>query len=439
VLRHSPSHRSGHPINLAAIDAYGASARSGWCSSPASPSSRCCNQPSGPIRPSQAWWIAHGEWAGYPRFAPPWQALAQRWEAACPPQRLPGFDLTEVTDERAGCMKSLKTELARCSKAGRWPGGQSRRAGGGQPVSTTTGSAACPPLWWGATPSAAANADGLPRAQVRATTFSYDLQLSLDTSFTFMRQTDFALDPAAGQLQRSGFRRFWRRTNRRIAAWRRAFRKDSGPIAWAATSSTTRHHSARLSPPPSGGRVGQEDIARPLARGVYQLHRLNVLTLQTGPPVGLQRKTSVRGGLGCSQRLQFSAELTLAATQPRQSQLRVACGTRRSAAPATVQIGYGAEAVGPRRDRILTYSRRSMWPAPRLSRAAARWWENPASRSQCPLASVVTGNGQLRLGFPRQACWGINNHLRDDTIRVDGRLTTIQSWMVGLRLERCLL
>jgi len=134
-----PSHRSAPPRSTRRNRRLAASARIQALEQvTTSPSFlRLCNPPSGPIRPLSSLVSARLCVVGVnPDGTFRGKRSLSRWKR-CPPQRLPGHRIKrEGPMSCAGLMKwSLKPNLT-CSRAGRWPGGQSGELS--QPVSTTT-------------------------------------------------------------------------------------------------------------------------------------------------------------------------------------------------------------------------------------------------------------------------------------------------------------
>jgi len=260
--------------------------------------------------------------------------------------------------------------------------------------------------------SGSANAEvDSARAQVGATTFSYDLQLSLDTSFTgkdllrsILRAGNFSDSVFGGAGPTGG-----------IAGLEVAFQEDSGPNSVGIDKLYYQTPLGAGFTATVGGRVGQEDMLA-LWPSVYPADTvLNVLTLN-GAPVAYNKNLGAGAGLWWqSNGFSVSANY-VAANGNLGNPSEGGIGTNASAGTGTVQIGLRRRAVGPRRDLFLpTGRRRCAWR--HAFHPQQPWWRTPPV-APMPLASVVTGNRPTPAGFPRSALAGGSTPPPTTAIRV---------------------
>ncbi|APD49041.1 iron uptake porin [Synechococcus sp. CS-602] len=412
-------------INLAAIDAYAASARSGL------EQVTSITQFSD-VQPTEWAYQAlsslverYGCVAGYPDGTFRGKRSLSRWEAAALLNAC--LDrITEVTDELRRLMKEFETELAVLK--GRVDGLEAKVGElEASQFSTTTKLSGLATFVVGANAfSGSANAEvDSARAQVGATTFSYDLQLSLDTSFTgkdllrsILRAGNFSDSVFGGAGPTGG-----------IAGLEVAFQEDSGPNSVGIDKLYYQTPLGAGFTATVGGRVGQEDMLA-LWPSVYPADTvLNVLTLN-GAPVAYNKNLGAGAGLWWqSNGFSVSANY-VAANGNLGNPSEGGIGTNASAGTGTVQIGYGAEQWGLA--AIYSYLQAGVDVPGATPFTAAALVENPASRTN---AVGLSGYWQpANSGWipSISAGWGINTTSYDSD-QSDGALTTSQSWMVGLQ------
>ncbi|PSB36340.1 iron uptake porin [Aphanothece minutissima] len=270
------------------------------------------------------------------------------------------------------------------------------------------------------------------RAAVGATTFSYDIQLSFDTSFTgkdllrtILRAGNFA-DSAFGGAGPTGG----------LSTLEAAFQEDCGigvdcgdvvaidkifyqfPIGSQFTATF-------------GGRVGQEDMLALWPSAYPSDTILNLFTLN-GAPAAYNKNLGPGAGLWWQQG-GFSISANYVAANGDVGDPNIGgIGTVASAGTGTVQIGYAREQWG----LAAIYSRiQSGVGVPGTTPFTGLTYEaNPNSRTD---AFGVSGYWQpansgwipsISLG------WGING-TSYDTAQAPGALRTSQSWMVGLQWD----
>jgi hypothetical protein len=270
------------------------------------------------------------------------------------------------------------------------------------------------------------------RAAVGATTFSYDIQLSFDTSFTgkdllrtILRAGNFA-DSAFGGAGPTGG----------LSTLEVAFQEDCGtgvdcgdvvgidklfyrfPIGSQFTATF-------------GGRVGQEDMLALWPSAYPSDTILNLFTLN-GAPAAYNKNLGPGAGLWWQQGGFSISANYVAANGDGGHPNSGGIGTGASAGTGTVQIGYAKEQWG----LAAIYSRiQSGVGVPGTTPFTGLTYEtNPNS---CTDAFGVSGYWQpassgwipsISLG------WGING-TSYDTAQAPGALRTSQSWMVGLQWD----
>jgi hypothetical protein len=368
--------------------------------------------------------------AGYPDGTFRGRQPLSRWEAAALLNAC--LDrITEVTDELRRLLKEFEKELAILrgrvdnleAKVGELEANQ---------FSTTTKLRGVATFVVGANAfnGSARNQLNSARAEVGATTFSYDLQLSLDTSFTgkdllrtILRAGNFG-DSAFGGAGPTGG----------LSALEVAFQEASGadslgidklyyqtPIGGGFTATI-------------GARVGQEDMLA-LWPSVYPTDTiLNVLTLN-GAPAAYNKNLGPGAGLWW-QSGGFSVSGNYVAANgsvgnPNEGGL----GTAASAGTGTVQIGYAGEQWAL---AAIYSSIQSGVEVPGATAFTASAFGTPGSHTN---AFGLSGYWQPASSgwWPSiSAGWGINSTASDGQDE-DGELSTSQSWMVGLQWSDVLL
>jgi hypothetical protein len=364
--------------------------------------------------------------AGYPDGTFRGKQALSRWEAAALLNAC--LDrITEVTDELRRLLKEFEAELAVLkgrvdgldAKVGELEASQ---------FSTTTKLSGQATFVLGANAFGGSAPTGAVRQEVGATTFSYDLQLSFDTSFsgkdllrTILRAGNFA-DSAFGGAGPTGG----------LSTLEVAFQEDCGDNADCGDVVAIDKlfyqfplgsgFTATL-----GGRVGQEDMLA-LWPSVYPSDTiLNVLTLN-GAPAAYNKNLGPGAGLWW-QNGGFSVSANyVAANGSAGNPSEGGIGTSASAGTGTVQIGYAQEqwAVAA----IYSYIQSGVG-VPGTTPITALAFENPSSSTNAIGLSGYwqpAGSGWLP---SISAGWGINSTSYDGQ-EVDGDVRTSQSWMVGL-------
>ena len=361
--------------------------------------------------------------AGYPDGTFRGKQALSRWEAAALLNAC--LDrITEVTDELRRLLKEFEAELAVLK--GRVDGLEAKVGElEANQFSTTT------KLSGQATFVVGANAFGgsatslrdAARQEVGATTFTYDLQLSFDTSFTgkdllrtILRAGNFG-SSAFGGAGPTGS----------LSTLEVAFQEDAGadvvgidklfyqfPIGSGFTATV-------------GGRVGQEDMLA-LWPSVYPSDTiLNVLTLN-GAPAAYNKNLGPGAGLWW-QNGGFSVSASyVAANGNAGNPSEGGIGTNASAGTGTVQIGYAQDqwAVAA----IYSYIQSGVGVSG-TTPLAAQAFENAAARTNAVGLSGYWQPSSSSWVPSISAGWGINSTSNDGQ-EVDGDVRTSQSWMVGL-------
>ncbi|MCP9834692.1 MULTISPECIES: iron uptake porin [unclassified Cyanobium] len=270
------------------------------------------------------------------------------------------------------------------------------------------------------------------RAAVGATTFSYDIQLTFDTSFTGkdllrtnLRAGNFA-DSAFGGAGPTGG----------LSTLEAAFQEDCGgpadcgdvvaidklfyqfPIGSQFTATV-------------GGRVGQEDMLALWPSAYPSDTILNLFTLN-GAPAAYNKNLGPGAGLWWQQGGFSISANYVAANGDVGDPNSGGIGTVASAGTGTVQIGYAKEQWG----LAAIYSRiQSGVGVPGTTPFTGLTYEaNPNSRTD---AFGVSGYWQpAESGWipSISAGWGLNG-TSYDTAQAPGALRTSQSWMVGLQWD----
>jgi len=218
--------------------------------------------------------------------------------------------------------------------------------------------------------------------------FSYDVQLSLDTSFT---ARPAALDPAGRPTSAIQFFR-WRRTNRRHRTAEWPSRKTPAPnsLAHSTQAFYYQHHSAPASPPPLA------------AAGQGRLLALWPSVLSSYPPS--ERAPSNGGTGGLTTKTRFAVPASGGRPTASVFSANYVAGQRTLGNPSEGGIAPNASrrhrhpsdrlrrrAVGASPRSIPTYrARRSMCLAPRPYHRSSPGGETPPV-AHMPLASVATG------------------------------------------------
>jgi hypothetical protein len=362
--------------------------------------------------------------AGYPDGTFRGKKPLSRWEAAALLNAC--LDrITEVTDELRRLLKEFEKELAILrgrvdnleAKVGELEANQ---------FSTTTKLSGLATFVVGANAfnGSASDAVNAARAEVGATTFSYDLQLTLDTSFTgkdllrtILRAGNFG-DSAFGGAGPTG----------NLSGLEIAFQEASGADSFGIDKLYYQFPLGSGFTATLGGRVGQEDMLA-LWPSVYPTDTiLNVLTLN-GAPAAYNKNLGPGAGLWWQSNGWSVSGSYVAANGNLGNPNLGGIGTSASAGTGTVQIGYGKEQWA----LAATYSYlQSGVEVPGSTPFASTAGAEPGSRTN---AFGLSGYWQPAASgwIPSiSAGWGLNTTSYDDT-QDDGALTTSQSWMVGLQ------
>ncbi|MCP9848439.1 iron uptake porin [Cyanobium sp. Morenito 9A2] len=359
--------------------------------------------------------------AGYPNGSFKGSQPLTRWEAAALLNAC--LDrITEVTDELRRLLKEFNAELAVLK--GRVDGLEAKVGElEANQFSTTT------KLNGQATFVLGANAFGgsAPRRAIReevgATTFSYDIQLSFDTSFTgkdllrtILRAGNFG-GSAFGGAGPTGS----------LSTLEVAFEEDAGPDVLGIDKLYYQFPLGSGFTATLGGRVGQEDMLA-LWPSVYPSDTvLNLLTLN-GAPAAYNKNLGPGAGLWW-QNGPFSVSANYVAANGNSGNPgEGGIGTNASAGTGTVQIGYAQEqwAIAA----IYSYIQSGV-EVPGTTPLTAFAFENPSSRTN---AFGLSGYWQPSASgwIPSiSAGWGLNS-TSFDTAQAPGALSNSQSWMVGL-------
>ncbi|WP_254945789.1 iron uptake porin [Cyanobium sp. AMD-g] len=341
--------------------------------------------------------------------------------------------ITEVTDELKRLMAEFEKELA--VLRGRVDGLEAKVGElEATRFSTTTKLSGQATFVIGAngfSGSDTANVDAA-RAAVGATTFSYDIQLSFDTSFTgqdllrtILRAGNFA-DSAFGGAGPTGG----------LSTLEAAFQEDCG-IGVDCGDVVAIDKIFYQFPIGSqfiatfGGRVGQEDMLA-LWPSAYPADTiLNLFTLN-GAPAAYNKNIGPGAGLWWQQGGFSISANVVAANGDVGDPNSGGIGTVASAGTGTVQIGYAKEQWG----LAAIYSRiQSGVGVPGTTPFTGLTFEaNPNSRTD---AFGVSGYWQAANSgwIPSiSAGWGLNG-TSYNTAQAPGALRTSQSWMVGLQWD----
>ncbi|QPN56696.1 carbohydrate porin [Synechococcus sp. CBW1107] len=362
--------------------------------------------------------------AGYPDGTFRGKKPLSRWEAAALLNAC--LDrITEVTDELRRLLKEFEEELAILrgrvdnleAKVGELEANQ---------FSTTTRLSGLATFVVGANAfsGSAGEAVNAARAEVGATTFSYDLQLTLDTSFTgkdllrtILRAGNFG-DSAFGGAGPTGS----------LSSLEIAFQEASGPDSLGIDKLYYQVPIGRGFTATIGGRVGQEDMLA-LWPSVYPSDTiLNVLTLN-GAPAAYNKNLGPGAGLWWQSNGWSISGSYVAANGNVGNPNLGGIGTSSSAGTGTVQIGYAKEQLA----LAAIYSHlQSGVEVPGTTPFTGSATATPGSRTN---AFGLSGYWQPAASgwIPSiSAGWGLNSTSYDDS-QDDGALTTSQSWMVGLQ------
>ncbi len=332
--------------------------------------------------------------------------------------------VTEVTDELRRLMKEFQKELA--VLRGRVDGLEAKVGElEATQFSTTTKLSGLATFVVGANAfgGSASSALDATRAAVGATTFSYDLQLSFDTSFTgkdllrtILRAGNFGSSAFGGAGPTGG-----------LSTLEVAFEEDAGPDVVGIDKLYYQFPIGSSFTATIGARVGQEDMLA-LWPSVYPGDTiLNVLTL-SGAPAAYNKNLGPGAGLWW-QSGGFSISANYVAENGDVGNPNLGgIGTKASAGTGTVQIGYsqkqwalaaiysflqsGVEVPG-----ATPFSATAFAPAGSTNAFGLSGYWQPANSGWLP--SISAG-------------WGINSTSYDDS-QPDGSVSTSQSWMVGLQ------
>jgi hypothetical protein len=332
--------------------------------------------------------------------------------------------VTEVTDELRRLMKEFQKELA--VLRGRVDGLEAKVGElEATQFSTTTKLSGLATFVVGANAfgGSASSALDATRAAVGATTFSYDLQLSFDTSFTgkdllrtILRAGNFGSSAFGGAGPTGG-----------LSTLEVAFEEDAGPDVVGIDKLYYQFPIGSSFTATIGARVGQEDMLA-LWPSVYPGDTiLNVLTLN-GAPAAYNKNLGPGAGLWW-QSGGFSISANYVAENGDVGNPNLGgIGTKASAGTGTVQIGYsqkqwalaaiysflqsGVEVPG-----ATPFSATAFAPAGSTNAFGLSGYWQPANSGWLP--SISAG-------------WGINSTSYDDS-QPDGSVSTSQSWMVGLQ------
>jgi hypothetical protein len=366
--------------------------------------------------------------AGYPDGSFRGKQALSRWEAAALLNAC--LDrITELTDELRRLIKEFEAELAVLK--GRVDGLEAKVGElEANQFSTTTKLSGLATFVVGAN-AFGGSADTLldpTRAEVGATTFSYDLQLSFDTSFTgkdllrtILRAGNFGSSVFGGAGPTGG-----------LSTLEIAFEEDAGPDSVGIDKLFYQFPIGSGFTATVGGRVGQEDMLA-LWPSVYPGDTvLNVLTLN-GAPGAYNKNLGPGAGLwwennGFSISANYVAANGNVGAPDRRLAVCGGIGNDCSAATGTVQIGYSQEQWALA--AIYSYIQSGVdipGTTPLASTAFAPagytnafglsgYWQ-PAASGWLP--SINAG-------------WGINSTSTNDQ-QPEGSVSTSQSWMVGLQ------
>ena len=366
--------------------------------------------------------------AGYPDGTFRGKKPLSRWEAAALLNAC--LDrVTEVTDELRRLIKEFEKELAVLkgrvdgleAKVGELEAGQ---------FSTTTKLSGQATFVVGANAFGGTATDLLntTRAEVGATTFTYDLQLTLDTSFTgkdllrtILRAGNFG-SSAFGGAGPTGS----------LSLLEIAFEEEAGPDV---VGIDKLYYQVPFGPgftATLGARVGQEDMLA-LWPSVYPSDTiLNVLTLN-GAPAAYNKNLGPGAGLwwqanGFSISANYVADNGAIGAPDANLEICGGIGNGCSAATGTVQIGYSQE----------------QWALAAIYSYVQSGVEVPGTTPLAGAAFAPAGStnafGLSGYWQPKHsgwlpsisAGWGINSTSYNDS-QPNGSVSTSQSWMVGLQ------
>jgi len=359
--------------------------------------------------------------AGYPDGTFRGKKALSRWEAAALLNAC--LDrITEVTDELRRLLKEFEAELAVLkgrvdgldAKVGELEANQ---------FSTTTKLSGQATFVLGAIAFGGSAPKRATREDVGATTFSYDLQLSFDTSFsgkdllrTILRAGNFG-SSAFGGAGPTGS----------LSTLEVAFQEDAGADVVGIDKLFYQFPIGSGFTATLGGRVGQEDMLA-LWPSVYPSDTiLNVLTLN-GAPAAYNKNLGPGAGLWW-QNGGFSVSANyVAANGNAGNPSEGGIGTNASAGTGTVQIGFAQDqwAVAA----IYSYIQSGVGVSGTTPLAALAF-ENAAARTNAVGLSGYWQPSSSGWVPSISAGWGLNSTSYDGQ-QVDGDVRTSQSWMVGL-------
>ena len=367
--------------------------------------------------------------AGYPDGTFRGKKPLSRWEAAALLNAC--LDrITEVTDELRRLMKEFEAELAVLK--GRVDGLEAKVGElEANQFSTTTKLSGLATFVVGAN-AFGGSADALldqTRAELGAATFTYDVQLTLDTSFTSKDLLRTIL--RAGNFGSSAFGGAGPTGN--LSILEVAFEDESGPDGIGIDKLFYQFPFGSGFTATVGPRVGQDDMLA-LWPSVYPADTiLNVLTLN-GAPAAYNKNQGPGAGLWW-QTNGFSISASYVAANGNigapDANLNVCggIGNACSAATGTVQIGYGKEQWALA--AIYSYLQSGV-EVPGTTPLTGSAFVDPAGPTN---AFGLSGYWQPKGSgwLPSiSAGWGINSTSNDDS-QPDGSVSSSQSWMVGLQ------
>nr|WP_216900316.1 iron uptake porin [Synechococcus sp. CCY 9618] len=336
--------------------------------------------------------------------------------------------ITEVTDELKRLMAEFEKELA--VLRGRVDGLEAKVGElEATRFSTTTKLGGQATFVIGANAFSGSNSPALDaaRAAVGATTFSYDLQLSFDTSFTgkdllrtILRAGNFA-DSAFGGAGPTGG----------LSTLEVAFQEEAGPDVVGIDKLYYQFPIGSGFTATVGGRVGQEDMLALWPSAYPSDTILNLFTLN-GAPAAYNKNLGPGAGLWWQQD-GFSISANVVAANGAVGDPSIGgIGTGSSAGTGTVQIGYARDQWG----LAAIYSRiQSGVGVPGATPFTGLTYEaNPNSRTDAFGLSGYWQPAQSGWIPSISAGWGING-TSYDMAQAAGALRTSQSWMVGLQWD----
>ncbi len=363
--------------------------------------------------------------AGYPDGSFRGKKPLSRWEAAALLNAC--LDrITEVTDELRRLIKEFETELAVLK--GRVDGLEAKVGElEASQFSTTTKLSGLATFVVGAN-AFGGSADALldqTRAEVGATTFNYDVQLVLDTSFTGKDLLRTVL--RGGNFGSSAFGGAGPTGN--LSIMEIAFEEDAGPDALGIDKLYYQFPLSANFTATIGGRLGQEDMLAVWSTAYVTDPILNFFFLN-GIPSSYNKNAGPGAGLWWQSEGWSLSAAYVAATGFLGDSGIGGIGNGNSQGTATAQLAYASErwAVAA----IYNYIQQGVAISGATPLTAAVFEDNPSSSTN---AFGLSGYWQPAASgwLPSiSAGWGINSTSYDDS-QPDGSVSTSQSWMVGLQ------